>query len=380
MVDDKAKEIVIHFGEIWLKGRNRGSFVKRLYENVALSLKGEKVGRLEHARDRFILHLDKKSDVDSIENRLAHVFGISWFARVLITTTKPADILRVCSSLYKKGESVRVEAKRSFKGLRYNSQELIGLFLKNKGKMNFTLDKDAGTTLYINLTKDNAIIHKNKVRGLGGLPVGVSGKTVVLLSGGIDSPVASFYAMKKGLVPIYLHMHAFPTNEEAMKSKMGDILKNLSVYYPKSKAYFVPSYLFQTSIMKVPHQHELVLFKRFLYKLAEKIAEKEGAEVLTTGESLGQVASQTVKNLIATEHGGELLTMRPLIGFDKQEIIDKAKELGTYGLSIKKYPDVCSLRAQNPSTATRREEIDKLWKREKLDVVMKKTLIKGGMA
>ncbi len=365
--------IVIHFGELWLKGRNRGSFIKQLYRNVELALRGEKYNKLENARDRFVLHLGKGSDSEAIMDRLSRVFGVSWFAPVIIIGNKIPEILKTSAKLYKKGDKVRVEAHRSYKGLKYNSQELISAFLKNKKKFGFILDRDGDKELLINITKDSALLTKEKVKGAGGLPVGTSGKAVILLSGGIDSPVASIYAMKKGLAPIYLHLHAYPKNEKAANSKMKELLGVLRGYYP-SKVYFVPSHIFQAATMGTPKEYELVLFKRFIYKMAEKIAKDEGADVIATGESLGQVASQTVKNLIATEQQMKNFVMRPLIAFDKQEIINEAKRLGTYEISIKEYPDVCSIRARNPSTSARAEVIDKLYKKCKLDSIIKKSL------
>ncbi|MFI5412942.1 MAG: tRNA uracil 4-sulfurtransferase ThiI, partial [Candidatus Micrarchaeales archaeon] len=369
--------IVIHFGEIWLKGRNRGNFVKQLYQNIKLAIRDEKYDSLENARDRFVLHLLKTSDMESINKKLEHVFGISWFAPVIITTNKIPDIMKTAAKLYGKNEKVRVEVKRSFKGLKFNSQELVSVFLKNKKKFPFILDRDGDKELFINLTKERCMIIKEKIRGAGGLPVGSSGKAIILLSGGIDSPVASIYAMKKGLIPIYLHVHAYPKNETSANSKMKTLLKTMRDYYKDSKVYFVPSYIFQAATIKTPKEYELVLFKRFIYKLAEKIAVEEGAEVIATGESLGQVASQTVKNLIATERGMKIFVMRPLIAFDKQEIVNEAKRIGTYEISIKEYPDVCSIRARNPSTAARFETIDKLYKQCKLDSIVTKSIKKS---
>lgn len=372
----KYNYIAIHFGEIWLKGRNRGVFVKKLYHNIRAALKDEKYSKLENARDRFVLHLGPGSDLESIEERLSCVFGISWFAPVVITGNTPDGIVDVLSKLFGKGDTVRVVAHRSYKQLPFTSQDIISKLLKKKKELKFTLDKEAEHEVYINVTKDNAQISTEKIRGQGGLPVGVSGSSVILLSGGIDSPVASFYAMKRGLYPIYMHIHAFPGNKQAVESKMSEIIRLLARYSPRSKVYFVPSSLFQATIIKAPHQYELVLFKRFMYRLAEKIAELEGAEVIVTGESLAQVASQTVKNLAATEHGTKHLVMRPLIGLDKQEIVDLAIGRGTYALSIKNYPDVCSLNSRNPSTSADYKTVDELYRRIGLSVVLQKTLKK----
>lgn len=372
----KYDAVVIHFGEIWLKGRNRGAFVSRLYNNVQSALKDEDYGELENARDRFVVHLNKKSDIESIQNRLKSVFGIAWFAPMIICSSKISDIMKNAKGLYGKKEKVRIVAHRSYKLLDYNSLDLVKKFIDSKS-LGFELDKDAENEISINITKDNAFISNGRTKGAGGLPVGCSGKAVVLLSGGIDSPVASVYAMKKGLYPIYIHMHAFPKNEQAQKSKIGKILKNLEKYSGKQKSYFVPSHLFQAAVATTDKKYELILFKRFIYKLAKSIAEAENAEVIVTGDSLGQVASQTVKNLIASEHDIGLFVMRPLIGFDKQEIINEAKRLDTFALSIQKYPDVCSLRAKNPTTSANPKVIDGIYNECKLDTVLEQTIRKS---
>ncbi len=373
------KLIVIHFGELWLKGRNRGNFIRQLYKNIGLSLRDEKYDSIENARDRFVLHLNSDSDTASIESKLAKVFGIAWFAPVIVTDNTIAGIMKACMKLYGKNEKVRVVAHRSYKGLKFDSQQLISKFLKNKKKFGFVLDRDSEKEIRINITKTNAMITMEKIRGPGGLPVGSSGNAIILLSGGIDSPVASFYAMKKGLRPIYVHLHAYSDNKKAMESKMRELMAVLNGYYP-SKCYFVPAHLFLASVLDTPREYELVLFKRFAYRLAEKLCEKEDAEVIVTGESLGQVASQTVKNLIATERGMRSLIMRPLIGFDKIEIINMANAIGTYGISIRSYPDVCSMRARNQSTAAKPDLIDKLYKKCGLDLVAAKSISKSAIA
>lgn len=377
MSEQEYRYIVIHFGELWLKGRNRGTFIKRLYHNIRAALKDEKYEELENARDRFVLRLSKDSDIASIRERLSHVFGISWFAPVMISGNKINEIVAAVARPFGKGDTVRVVAHRSYKQLPFTSQDIVGELLKKKKDFDFTLDKAGEKEVFVNVTRENAHVLTEKTRGLGGLPVGISGKAVILLSGGIDSPVASLYAMKKGLSPIYMHVHAFPNNKDAEDSKMTEIVRKLSAYSPRSKVYFIPSSLFQATIIKAPHQYELVLFKRFLYALAGKIAEKEGADVIVTGESLAQVASQTVKNLIATERGTKQLLMRPLIGLDKQEIVDIAQSQGTYSLSILDYPDVCSLNSRNPSTSANAKKVGALFKEIGLNTVAAKSLKKS---
>ena len=171
----------------------------------------------------------------------------------------------------------------------------------------------------------------------------------MLLSGGIDSPVAAWYAMKRGMQPIYVHIHSFQNADEAMKGKIPVLIKTLSGFHPRYSAYFVPSHIFQAASMGLG-KYELVMMKTFFLRLAEQVALKEGAHAIFTGESLGQVASQTAENIEAEQFGLKVPVLRPLIGYDKEEIIKVARAIGTYDQSITQYRDVCSMNAKNPVT------------------------------
>lgn len=265
---------------------------------------------------------------------------------------------------------------RALKSLSFNSADVVTHFIKNTKKLNFKIDKDAKRDLYISITKDCAFIYDRKMQGSKGLPVGSSGNAVVLFSGGIDSPVAAYYAMKRGLHPVYLHVHAFSDNKDEKLSKINDLAKHLSAYSCGSSLYYVPGYIFQSSAMRVPRKYELVMFKLFMHKLAERIAKKEGAGCIVTGESLGQVASQTLSNLTTSQQGIKPLIMRPLIGFDKQEIINIAARIGTFDMSIIRYKDVCSIAAKNPALTTNYAEIRKLWKVASMDSAVSRTMKK----
>jgi thiamine biosynthesis protein ThiI len=371
---NKYKGILIHFGEIWLKGRNRSTFIKRLYGNTRLALEGEKYEKLDYMRDRFFLILSKDSDIKSISSKLSKVFGISRFSPVMTAKNDIDDIMKVANSMLKKTDKVRIVPHRSVKNLKFDSSEIVTHFIKNTKRLKFQIDKDADTDLYINATRDMAFLYTEKIPGAGGLPVGSSGSAVVLMSGGIDSPVATFYAMKRGLMPIYMHVHAFPNNKDSKLSKIKKLVKILSGYSSSGKTYMIPAHVFQSAAMKIPKKYELVLFKLFLYRLAEEIIDKENANAIVSGESLGQVASQTIGNLTASQSGIKPFIMRPLIGFDKQEIINVAKSIGTFDVSIEKYKDVCSIASRNPATNSSTAKIKKLWKEASMDSAVKLTL------
>lgn len=376
----KYKGMLIHFGEIWLKGRNRGSFVRQLYNNIEYTLRDEDYMELQNLRDRFFLVFDSKSDLASIESKLRKIFGINRLSPAITTENTLEGMLKGANKLLGKKDRVRIVPHRSAKSLDFDSNDIVSYFLKNSKRLKFEMDKDVDRDLYINATRDTAFLYTEKIQGAGGLPVGSSGSAVVLLSGGIDSPVASFYAMKRGLKPIYLHVHAFPSNKDPKLSKIRRLVRILDAYSNGSKTYLMPGHVFQSSALKIPRKYELVLFKLFLYRLAEQVAKKENADCLVGGESMGQVASQTVQNLTASQQGVSYFVMRPLIGFDKQEIIDVAKRIGTFDESIKSYRDVCSIAARNPATRSSPETVGKLWKNSKMDSAVKATLSKSSNA
>lgn len=372
----KYNGIVIHFGEIWLKGNNRGSFIGRLYENIRIALRDERYSKIQDMRDRFFLVLSKDSDIESIEARLSKVFGISWFAPAMTVDSTLDEILAAANKLLGKNDTVRIVPHRTVKNLDFDSSDVVSHFIKNSAKLKFKIDKEAERDLYISISKEFSLICDRKVQGAKGLPVGSSGSAVVLLSGGIDSPVAAFYAMKRGLRPIYMHVHAFQNNNDEKLSKIREMVDLLSEYSPDSKTYYVPGHVFQSSAMKTPKKYELVLFKLFMYRLAERIAKIEKADCIVSGESLGQVASQTTSNITTSGRGIKMFIMRPLIGFDKQEIINVAKRIGTFELSIRKYRDVCSIAAKNPATTSDYAGISKCWKSSNMDDALKLSMKK----
>ncbi|MEM0149920.1 MAG: tRNA uracil 4-sulfurtransferase ThiI [Candidatus Micrarchaeaceae archaeon] len=373
--------IEIHFGEIWLRGRNRKSFIEMLVRNIERKLEKETYTKLVNANDRLLIGLDGKSDTEAMLRELGSVFGISWYAPAVVASNSIPDMIKKAASLagLAGAKALKIVAHRSIKSTRFNSEGIVSSFLRKRGKLNFDLDKTAADKLYISVTSRGTLMHINKIKGLGGLPVGSSGKAIVLLSGGIDSPVAAFMAMKRGMEPIYLHMHAFQSNGEAVRSKMSRLLEALGRYSGTPKAYFAPSYIFQSHTLKVGKRYgkyETVLFKRFLFRLAERIAEKEGAAALVTGESIGQVSSQTIDNMKASEYGIKPFVIRPLIAFDKDEIIRSAKSIGTFDISIMKYKDVCAMGARNPKTSVKQEKIDEIYSSAGLDEALALTLEK----
>lgn len=366
--------IVIHFGELWLKGRNRHVFVSTLFKNIENAINGQEYGRLNRERDRFVIYLNAESKINNITDSLRYIPGISYFSPAKMIKADINEILAEGAAILSNAKNpIKIVVHRSYKNHKFTSWDIVHAFITSK-KTNPHIDKNSKKILYINVAKDNAFLYTKKMEGAGGLPVGASGKAVILLSGGIDSPVASFLAMKRGIEPIYLHFYAFQDYKKVAESKIPRIANKLLKYSNTAKVYYAPAHLFQIATMKIPIKYELVLFKRFMYKYAEAVAKKEDAKAIVTGESVGQVASQTIDNMQATQHGIKTLILRPLTGMDKIEIIRKAEELDTFKLSIEAYRDVCSIKIKNPKTKADSKSIDKFYRSCRLSEVLRKTM------
>lgn len=354
-----------------MKGRNRPFFEKKLAENVKQALNGVFDAKVERPQGRLVFLVDG-ADLQKIVERLASVFGIAWFAFASVAEPNFDSIGRVvmeeASKSVKQGETIKVEVKRADKKFPVTSLELsrmLGKMLVENLGVKVSL-KNPLRKIYVEVLSGEAYVFTDRVRGLGGIPVGSSGKVLSLLSGGIDSPVASYLMMKRGCRVHYLHFHPFQDNAEAENSKIMEIVRRLLPYSGKTTVVFIPAYEFQIATTNIPAKYDLVLFRRFMLKVAEKVAEAEGARAIVTGESLAQVASQTLENMVAISSGLSTPVFRPLIAYDKEEIIALAKKIGTYELSIKPYKDCCSIIARHPETRARVEKVEEL--EEKIDI------------
>ncbi len=342
--------IIIHYAEIAIKGKNRPWFEKLLITNIQKHLQGLPFGKVKRIFGRLVIQPSSlsESDIKEYTKRLSNVFGISSFSFACSIKQDLEEMKKTISKLIKDSpaKTVRVLTKRSNKNFPMNSvqinKELGDYLIKNHQK---TIDLvDAELSIHIEIVDNFCYVYKEKIPGLGGLPVGASGKVIVLLSGGIDSPVASYYAMKRGCSPIYIHFHSHPYTNIASQQKVERLASILSKYNPSSKAYFIPFIDIQKQIMtKTDKKYRVILYRRYMMRIAEMIARKEEAKALVTGENLAQVSSQTTENMSSIQEATSMLIMRPLVCFDKQEIINKAKEIGTYETSIEPHEDCCSL-------------------------------------
>ncbi|MEM4169468.1 MAG: tRNA uracil 4-sulfurtransferase ThiI [Thermoproteota archaeon] len=370
---------VIHYSEIGLKGHNRPFFEKMLVRNVRRLLSGIADPGVKRIQGRLVFPLNG-ADPQRVEESLMKVFGISWFA--FATVAEPnvdsigRTVLEEASRLVKPGEPVKVEVKRADKRFPITSLELsrtLGKMLVEKLGVSISLQTPS-KKIYVEVLSREAYVFTEKKKGLGGLPVGSSGRVLSLLSGGIDSPIASYLMMKRGCEVSYLHFHPFQDNAEAENSKVMEIVRRLLPYSGETSVTFVPSYEFQIAAVNIPAKYDLVLFRRFMFRVAERIAEAEGAKALVTGESLAQVASQTLENMAAISSGLKMPLFRPLISLDKEEIVNMAKKIGTYELSIKPYKDCCSILARHPETRAKPEVVKELEKQIDMESVVDRSL------
>ncbi len=370
--------INIHYGEIALKGRNRSAFERKLMDNISASLKGIPCGNLSRIESRLVLPLETADEAEVL-SVLSRIFGIEWFAPSLFVSNDLPSmqdaVLRMAGPL--KGKTMKLETSRSDKSYPLKSPDIsrkLGMTMEENGcDINIRNPQELIT---IEVLKAKALVSARRMEGPGGLPVGSSGKVLSLLSGGIDSPVASWLMMKRGCSVDYLHFHSFAKNNDAEKSKMRKLVEQLRLYSSGPVRLFLAPYSeFYKKSFDMPPRIELVLFRRFILRLASRLAEERGHLGLVTGDSVGQVASQTLENLRTTNQAASLPVYRPLVSHDKREIIDLARKIGTYRTSIEEYKDCCSLVAQkHPNTKVQPEAARNAEDEMKIDEVVQKTL------
>ena len=381
----KLDVILCHYGEIGLKGKNRSYFEKKLQENLRKTIKRSlpdsfiSVARLY---GRIIIRLNEQgqNEISSITALLKNVCGLVYFAPAVQTKQNMGAITKLAVEMMSSGDykTFRVTSRRTDKNFHVGSQKMnedVGAAIVERTGKAVNLGKPE-KTCFIDVVDGKAFIYTEKIQGQGGLPVGVSGKVVSLLSGGIDSPVSSYYAMKRGAVAVFVHFHSVPYTNEASIEKVREMIEALQSFQQRVILYLIKLAPIQKVIMTdTEPKYRVILYRRFMVRIAEAIAHKIKAKALITGDSLGQVASQTLENISVIEEAISIPILRPLIGFDKLEIIDKAKEINTYDISILPDQDCCSLfTPKHPATKARLKNI--LVEEKKLNV---KELVKTAL-
>jgi thiamine biosynthesis protein ThiI len=339
---------VIHYNELGLKKGNRDYFENALCANINAVVEDCGAERVRRISGRLLLPLKADADILEIKKRLARVFGIAYFGEAWASEQ---DVENLQANAWKliQGrpfKSFRIDARRGDKSFPLTSVEInqqVGAYIKERSGARVDLE-NAELTCWIEIAEKYALIYVERLPGPGGLPVGTSGKVVVLLSGGIDSPVAAWKMIKRGCTPVFVHFHSFPYTNKESQEKARQIARLLSDYSLRAKIYLVPFAEIQRHIMvDTPINTRVILYRRYMMRLAEQIARSEKARVLVTGDSVGQVASQTIENIDVISRAVSMPILRPLVGDDKLEIVHVARRIGTYDISILPDQDCCSL-------------------------------------
>ncbi|PGT91201.1 MULTISPECIES: tRNA uracil 4-sulfurtransferase ThiI [Bacillaceae] len=359
--------ILIRFGEISTKGRNRRKFVDRLKRNIREVLMDFPNLTYEATRDRLYLHLNGEKHEEIVE-KLKLIFGIQSFSLAIKCKSEISHIkemaLKAIESLYQPNDTFKVTAKRADKQFPLDTNELnyqVGShILVNTNDL--TVDvKNPMINVRVEVRSEATYITCFDYKGAGGLPVGSGGKAVLLLSGGIDSPVAGFLSLKRGVELEVIHFFSPPYTSDRAKQKVIDLTRELTSFGGKITLHIVPFTKIQEKIQEqVPENYTMTSTRRMMLKIADKLREKQQGLALITGESLGQVASQTLESMVAINDVTNTPILRPLITMDKTEIISIAKEIGTHDISIRPYEDCCTIfTPANPKTRPKVEKVSR---------------------
>ena len=358
------QSVVIHYQEIALKGKNRPWFVSRLVRNLRDATADLDVGHIRALMGRLEIELGPGADWACVRERVGKVFGIANFARARRVV---GDLDAIAAAMIddlgdRQAESFRVSARRADKRYPLTSPQIereVGGRIKQATGWRVDLSAPA-LTIRLELLPDVAFYFFDKERGPGGLPTGVSGRVACLLSGGIDSPVAAFRLMKRGCRVHFVHFHSYPILSKASQDKVHEIVRLLTQHQLQSRLSMVAFGDMQRQVvLTTPPPLRVVIYRRLMMRIAERLARKSGARALVTGDVIGQVASQTLENISVIASATSLPILRPLIGLDKQEVMDEARRIGTYPISIIPDQDCCQLfTPKHPATKARLRDIE----------------------
>ncbi|HLE20528.1 MAG TPA: tRNA uracil 4-sulfurtransferase ThiI [Vicinamibacteria bacterium] len=365
--------VVVHYHEIALKGRNRPFFINRLVRNIERATADLPVKRVVPLPGRLLVELGDGAAWPRLRDRLSKVAGIANFSpiqRVELDIDSLSEKV-VAAVSDRPFQSFRITTRRANKRFSLNSMEIdreVGARVKaaTGARVNLTSPE---TIIYIEILPREALFYFEKLEGIHGVPVGTAGRVAALLSGGIDSPVAAYRMMKRGCRVDFIHFHSVPFLSRASQQKVKEIIDVLTAYQYRSRLYLVAFGDLQRQIMlAAPAPLRVILYRRFMMRIATALARHRRARALVTGESLGQVASQTLDNIAVIETAAGLPVLRPLIGMDKSEITCQAREIGTYEISILPDQDCCQLFIPtHPATRSRLNEVQEAERRLEAD-------------
>jgi len=378
--------ILLRFGELTLKGKNRTRFEDMIISHIRNLNQDHPEMRIIKTFGRVYIQLNG-APYEKVAGQLKKVFGLRSFSPVMRAELDLEDVkrkaLQVMRSLPKKPVTFKVSARRSYKDFPYNSMEI------NQHVSGYVLSHTPGlkvdvhspeVELWVEVRQEGVYVFSDIVYGPGGFPLGSNGKAMLMLSGGIDSPVAGWQAMRRGLRIEAVHFHSYPYTSERAKQKVIDLTRKLSEYSNEMRLHIVPFTDIQTGLKEqAPEKLLITLMRRAMFRITERLAEQNGAMAIITGESLGQVASQTLSSLNTIERAVAMPILRPLITTDKIDIIRTAEEIGTYEISILPYEDCCTIfQPRNPSTNPKLSFVEKVeqrlnWMEERITAAVEHT-------
>ena len=367
---NEEKILIVRCGEVALKGMNKPYFERMLAERIHKRLKAAGYGKASVKRHEGLIFVrfDREWETMQLAGEISKVFGVASISPAVESESKMEAIgteaVKFMERLCKERcvRTFKVEAKRADKQFPIKSPDIarqIGGYVL-KGLKVLKVDvHNPDVRLFVDVRHDKSYIYADKISGFGGLPLGTNGKGIVLLSGGIDSPVAAWMMAKRGMMIEAIHFHSYPYTSPRAQEKVEDLAKIVASYCGSFKMHVINILPIQEQIVKnCPEAETTIHVRRFMMRIAEKIAEKNSAMMLITGENLGQVASQTAEALVVTDNCVKMPVMRPLIAMDKIDIIAKAQEIGTFETSIEPYEDCCTVFL--PKHPTTKPQLDKI--------------------
>lgn len=359
--------ILVRYGELTLKGANRKKFVNCLKDNVNKALKSINGTHVMGKRDRMYIDLEEETDCNEVIQRLTQIYGIKSVSPVLKTGKTVDEINQLCIKLalnFNTNASFKIDVKRSDKTFPLDTYELQrivgGAVIENVPGLTVNV-KQPDYELRVEVRKDAIYVYHEIFEGAGGLPVGTGGKTLLMLSGGIDSPVAGIEVMRRGVTIEAIHFHSPPFTSEKAKEKVIELTRIMSQRVGPIKLHIVPFTNLQKQINKVVHpRYTMTSTRRMMMRIADKVVHEIGAHAIVNGENLGQVASQTLKSMYAINHVTSTPVLRPLLTLDKEEIVKMARKIGTYDVSIQPFEDCCTIfTPKNPVTEPDFDKVEK---------------------
>lgn len=373
------KVILIRYSEIHLKGNNRGFFENALINNIRHSLADKKY-KLVKQSGRYVISEFEESEADSIVETVRNVFGVYSVSLADEVKSDYKEIKKSALAIAPESGTFKVVCNRADKRFPLNSMQLAssigGDLLENNGKLSVDLHKPQHLVNIDVRENGKTFVFTNSIKGVNGMPVGTGGKGVLLLSGGIDSPVACYMMAKRGMSIRAIHFHSYPFTSLQAKEKVLTLAKILKKYTLHMTVDVVSFTEIQTAIHeKCPEEFMITIMRRFMMRIAERLAKKYGCGAIITGESLGQVASQTLESITSTNAVATLPVLRPLIGFDKDEIIEIAKRIDTFETSILPYEDCCTIfLPKNPVTKPRLDVVKRVESVLDIDALVEQAL------